>query len=597
MIHATLLKLPSSAEFAPGLGLRILKSPFQTGPGGVMMDAGFPPRATGDRGVIPVRRRVIFISILTCLTLSGFAVSATLQDSGWQSIVEGIDYKEFRLPGPNRAYVARMDRDNPTLTLETSIANGKLSGGVETVSGMAQRYEQSLSAWAAPTSDQDPSLSPISDRPRPADPVFKPWGARNDVVIAINGTFYNTETGVTSGGLVHSGWYAKAFPDHGGGSGFAWGWDRSAFIGECVFHPQSRQRLTNLTTGKSIEIDDINFRERGQKTILFTPQFDTESFAGRNNAEARIELTRPLGIRPYPDMTVGIVREVQHRKGSIPMPFDQVVISTYGAKASSALLDTVRVGDIVGISFELTSTEADCETPLSVGWANTFASLSGSFYFLKDGKVQSFDDNLGATQRHPRTAICFNKDFIYFLVVDGRQPDFSIGMSSDELALFCRDNLNARWGINQDGGGSSTMWVNGEVKNSPSDGSERPVANGIMMVALEPMERSLRFELGDKVKTIRATEVLFGPGSNYEVYRTVSSEKTGNILPHFNDLNGVFAKGTYWWRVDFGNAVGWVDEQALELVSRPAFIVGLGFPGMPSYSINTGDPAYRFSPW
>ena len=36
--------------------------------------------------------------------------------------------------------------------------------------------------------------------------------------------------------MVQSGWYAKRFDDLGGGSGFAWKLDRSAFIGECVDH-------------------------------------------------------------------------------------------------------------------------------------------------------------------------------------------------------------------------------------------------------------------------------------------------------------------------------------------------------------------------
>ena len=36
--------------------------------------------------------------------------------------------------------------------------------------------------------------------------------------------------------------------------------------------------------------------------------------------------------------------------------------------------------------------------------------------------------------------------------------------------------------VNMDGGGSSVMVVNGAIKNSPSDGIERAVVNGLMMV-------------------------------------------------------------------------------------------------------------------
>ncbi|NIS82227.1 MAG: hypothetical protein GTO14_18930 [Anaerolineales bacterium] len=541
-----------------------------------------------------MKRRSFLVLVLLSLTLSAYALSMPAFSTGWETVVEGIDYQEFHLTGPKRVYVARMDRSNQNLILETSIAQGKLSGGKETVSEMADRYDQSLSAWA-PGPDKEDTIFPVSDGRRPTNPILKPWGPRNDVVVAINGTFYNPDTGVTSGGLVHSGWYVKTYGDLGGSSGFAWKQSRTAFIGECTYHPPEKQILTNLTTGKTIQIDNINFRDRGEKTILFTPQFDKQSNAGSGNAEVRIQLTRPLGVRPYPDMTVGIVREVQFKKGPIQIPFDQIVISTYGAGESRKLLDTVRVGDVVGISLEITSLESDCENALNVGWANTYASLSGSFYFLKDGKIQSFDDNLGATQRHPRTAICYNDEYIFFVVVDGRQKNFSIGMTSDELAMFCRDDLGARWGINQDGGGSSTMWVNGKVMNSPSDGAEREVANGIMMVVVEPMERSDSFQVRDKVKTLQSTGVYFGPGTNFALRGTVPEDASGVILPHMNDTNGVLAKGTHWWWVDIGNKVGWVSEDALVLVerSRP----NMASQRAPGFSFYLSYVDTSFLPW
>jgi exopolysaccharide biosynthesis protein len=37
--------------------------------------------------------------------------------------------------------------------------------------------------------------------------------------------------------------------------------------------------------------------------------------------------------------------------------------------------------------------------------------------------------------------------------------------------------------MNLDGGGSATLWVNGEVRNSPCDGRERPVANCWVLVS------------------------------------------------------------------------------------------------------------------
>jgi len=528
---------------------------------------------------IDVKHRVlIFISVVS-LTICGFAFGDSSSTAEWTAIIEGIDYREFRLPGPNRAFVARMDRSNPNLILDSSIAQGRLSGGMETVSLMANRYEQSINAWAPPPDQSFPNIFPLSQPAKPTKPVYEPWGSRNDVVIAINGTFYYMDTGVTIGGFVHSGWYDKPFGNLGGGSGFAWQQDRSAFIGECVYHPYNKQRITNLSTERTLYYDTINFAREGQDLVIYTPQFDRDSQREGEITEILVELTRTLGIRPYPDMTVGIVRQVSDAEGPVPIPFDHIVISAHQENNRRKLRENFHVGDKIGISIDVVSLKEDCEEPLPLNWANTYASIGGSFFFLKDGEIPSFD-NPGATLRHPRTAICYNTDYIYFVVVDGRQQNYSIGMTIDELAQFCRDDLAATWGINQDGGGSSTMWIQGQIVNSPSDGAERPVANGMMMILVEPMERSDAFQVNDVVETSEASKLWLGPGTNFAVHSSVPEGATGTIIPHMNDLNGVYAKGTYWWKVDFGSKVGWLPEETIILVSRPESIIAFRFaPG------------------
>jgi hypothetical protein len=48
-------------------------------------------------------------------------------------------------------------------------------------------------------------------------------------------------------------------------------------------------------------------------------------------------------------------------------------------------------------------------------------------------------------------------------------------------------SLGARWAFNLDGGGSTTMFVKGEVVNRPSDGHERPVSSALVVL---PGERA-----------------------------------------------------------------------------------------------------------
>ena len=83
--------------------------------------------------------------------------------------------------------------------------------------------------------------------------------------------------------------------------------------------------------------------------------------------------------------------------------------------------------------------------------------------------------------KHPRTAIGLNSRSFYMVVVDGRQKGLSLGMYPKELARFMV-LLGCTEAMNLDGGGSSTFWLEGNVRNSPCGGKERSLANGLAIV-------------------------------------------------------------------------------------------------------------------
>jgi len=115
---------------------------------------------------------------------------------------------------------------------------------------------------------------------------------------------------------------------------------------------------------------------------------------------------------------------------------------------------------------------------------NVFNAISGDRLLLTKGEPEPDLDN---SDIDPHTAIGYNRNGrkLILVVVDGRQPFYSEGMTLAELADLMSD-LGAHYAMNLDGGGSSTMVVEGEtggpvVLNSPIDnyipGRERPVAN------------------------------------------------------------------------------------------------------------------------
>lgn len=119
-------------------------------------------------------------------------------------------------------------------------------------------------------------------------------------------------------------------------------------------------------------------------------------------------------------------------------------------------------------------------------------ALGGRTWLVKNGVVQTFtNDTIDA----PRTCIgvSIDRQKIYILSVDGRQETYSNGMNYEELS-DCMYALGAYNAINIDGGGSTTFFRRKtddfsagrfEIRNKPSDGTERPVANGLLIISNE----------------------------------------------------------------------------------------------------------------
>jgi len=87
-----------------------------------------------------------------------------------------------------------------------------------------------------------------------------------------------------------------------------------------------------------------------------------------------------------------------------------------------------------------------------------------------------------ANQKQPRTIIGeYGNDDLLFIVVDGRQADWSSGVTLEQLQIKLID-FGVIEAYNLDGGGSSTFVSKGRVLNKPSDGKERPVTTNILIM-------------------------------------------------------------------------------------------------------------------
>jgi len=112
-------------------------------------------------------------------------------------------------------------------------------------------------------------------------------------------------------------------------------------------------------------------------------------------------------------------------------------------------------------------------------------AMSGNARLLRDGVVLP---GPGGDATYPQTAVGHTADHRLILFVsDGRQPEFSAGMTYREVALVLKE-FGAVDALALDGGGSATIVMadgkTGEprVLNRPSDGQERPVGNNLAII-------------------------------------------------------------------------------------------------------------------
>lgn len=84
----------------------------------------------------------------------------------------------------------------------------------------------------------------------------------------------------------------------------------------------------------------------------------------------------------------------------------------------------------------------------------------------------------GLRNNYPRSLFGLGKDLFVLFVVDGRKPFYSESLLAEDAAEILRREGCTEAG-EMDGGGSATLWLDGDYVNDPSDLHARKVSNGI----------------------------------------------------------------------------------------------------------------------
>ena len=102
---------------------------------------------------------------------------------------------------------------------------------------------------------------------------------------------------------------------------------------------------------------------------------------------------------------------------------------------------------------------------------------------IEDVEVDTNVGNHSIQGAQPRTAVgVVDANHLVFVVVDGRSPGYSAGVTMTGLAEIMQ-GLGATTAYNLDGGGSSTMYFNGEVVNNPLGKGQERGTSDILYIA------------------------------------------------------------------------------------------------------------------
>ncbi len=497
-----------------------------------------------------------FATLALALIL-GAASSAFAQ---WETIQTGFEYQKFTLPGPVEAFVMRMARvagQESTRAVDSMIASGQFykTGldyqGRKPVSQMVSFYNDAMNYY------------------------YQTWGQRNDIVCAINGDYWEREyypsgpyTGRPQGGQVQSGWFCRRFPFYGGGSGIFYTiWGGAGLGGDVVNGDNNAARqIAYFANDTELDITGLNVERGSNALILYTPQWGPRTYTDNSGIEVLVRVNRPAlplpaGVSSF--SCEGPILEIRDGAGNTPILFDQVVLSATGS-AATALRSRCVTGQTIKFRMSIRDYGFDDRTPVHPpqDWTKAYGSIGVDREVVTGGQKTS---NIPSPDLpdDPRTAVAFNANYFYFIVVDGRSS-YSIGMNMNDLAEFCINYLQADCAASLDGGGSSAMWVKGRgIVNRPSDGAERYTVNGLMMVAIQPKQQTTTLDGATFARTTAAATLYSRPGSSHPVVGTVAADQIVNLLDH--SMNGLRATNSNWWQVSTpGSLTGWIAEDKLE---------------------------------
>lgn len=371
-------------------------------------------------------RRSLPISLAALLLA---AVVAHASQAATRTLWPGVTYEyglEFTSRGPIAINVLRAPRPGGLTTLEPVLSNETIVGR-ETLTSMQRRL------------------------------------ASQATTAGVNGDYFTLATGRPSGVLLRD--------------------------GALVTPPNADRASAGVTTDGRLDVRRVTFlgswRGVGGTRIVRALNAPPTADGSALYTDAYGPATPPVPgafavvLFPFPTTTpdvdlVAPVVESRAGGGAVPIPAGGAVLVARGQSAA-ALEAEAPVGTSLTVRLSIRPT-----------WGGLLSAFGGGPQLVRDGvALYRSGEKFTTSQlgpRAPRSAVGQLADGrIVLVAVDGRQPGYSIGLTSYELAKALV-RLGAVTAMGLDSGGSTTMAFDGTLLNRPSDGRERSISTAVMLM-------------------------------------------------------------------------------------------------------------------
>lgn len=219
--------------------------------------------------------------------------------------------------------------------------------------------------------------------------------------------------------------------------------------------------------GKVMEANGINRERKTDEVIVFTPMF------------GRSTLTEPGGLEIV--VQDGKVIMIADGKGSSPIPERGFVVSVSGR-----YVEEFRAAAKIGQRGSMNTLTFQADKSARRSGRQIEDIVAGVPRLIRDGKIEiTWQEEKSSESffktRHPRTAVALLSDGRFLMLTADGRSETSAGLSLEQLANVLLE-LGAKDALNLDGGGSTTMFLDGNVVNKPSDKEgERRISSAILV--------------------------------------------------------------------------------------------------------------------